>query len=271
LLRPPGLLGELFERFVAEVFLSDVVDPNDDESGSDGPKLELIKTSHVPPYGYGKTHGFTKILRFTVMPLSLAALDLVLAEIEKSHISKDTVSFSDVQQALKQLIRWHCRLSHVAAHTALMTTTLDDLITDPWEMEAKVRAFLDLPPRHEGHQLDEDLMIDEDELINSIEELVQFATVLFAALSQKEKLIKKPEELFDDTLQGELDNTNNLSDWPCLSFWAVGDEKGPTELRPIARGTAKELSPDCSAEYAKCTVPRDKCEERGDALCKSRR
>ena len=68
-------------------------------------KVEWIQTAHAPPYGYGKNHGYTRIVR-----LALPLLSSVAAS-----------SQGNAAESLAQHVRWHCRVSHVAAHTAQLT------------------------------------------------------------------------------------------------------------------------------------------------------
>ena len=138
LLAPPGTLGDLFQRFVAEVVRLH-------KQKNDPRRLELIPTSHVPPYGYGKTHGYTQIIRFVVLPVRLAAADMALAAQPHETTATTEIHLEDIQQATQQLIRWHCRISHVAAHTSVLTMTLENLMDVPWEEEYKVRNTLILP------------------------------------------------------------------------------------------------------------------------------
>ena len=97
--------------------------------------LEIIITSNVPVYGYGKSHGYTKLIRINVMPLSLAVVDTYLYtsgmvlgkndEDESSSIDvlKDTIdemklgrrlgvpSIGTVGMILSLIMRWNCRMS----------------------------------------------------------------------------------------------------------------------------------------------------------------
>jgi hypothetical protein len=79
-------------------------------------KIELIHASNVPPYGYGKNHGWSRIIRIarSVVPQTLQ----LLSQQDQQALEKL------VDPQVRQLLRWHCRLSHVAAHTAMLTGTL---------------------------------------------------------------------------------------------------------------------------------------------------
>jgi hypothetical protein len=76
-------------------------------------KIELIHASNVPPYGYGKNHGWSRIIRIarSVVPQTLQ----LLSQQDQQSLEKL------VDPQVRQLLRWHCRLSHVAAHTAMLT------------------------------------------------------------------------------------------------------------------------------------------------------
>ena len=63
--------------------------------------VSFARTSAAPPYGYGKNHGYTRIVRLALPLLASAA-----------------ASGADAARApafLKQHVRWHCRVSHVVA------------------------------------------------------------------------------------------------------------------------------------------------------------
>jgi len=245
ILRPPGALAFVLDTFVAEVVRL---------HGKQKQKVELIPTSHVPPYGYGKTHGYTKIIRLASLPLRLAATDLVLAEDQQEQL----VQVTDVLDATRQLVRWHCRLNHVAAHTSLLTITLEDLIESPWEEEYRVRDFLNLLQNNKTNHFnqDEEHHIDEDELATSMDDIVKKSTLLWNRL-QKSSM----EDLVDQVVDEELKKTHNLKDWPCISFWEGIQDR--TSAKQIARW----LSPNCTAPFTSCWVARDVCETQGDAKC----
>jgi len=97
--------------------------------------LDIIITSSVPVYGYGKSHGYTKLIRINVMPLSLAVVDtylytagMVLKKDDEDEsgsidVLKDTSdemklgrrlgvpSIGTVGTILSLIMRWNCRMS----------------------------------------------------------------------------------------------------------------------------------------------------------------
>jgi hypothetical protein len=205
------------------------------------------------------------------MPLRLAAADLVLERIYKGDLSMEDVRYVDIQQALRQIIRWHCRLSHVAAHTSLMTISLENLVEDPWELEYKVSRFLNL--KSKDYALEQHLMeeqhIDEDEIAGTVDQIVQHAAALLLKIEAVETLPRKMiEPMLDEVINEELTLTNHLKDWPCLPFWSAGNPATPNDMTLTAKRNAKDFSPNCEAEFTNCFVLRDKCEAKGDSICK---
>lgn len=96
---------------------------------ADGSKVtnttfEIIPTTHMPPYGYGKTHGYTRLIRVVPEPLLVGATDTlvgVLDELSENGGAKQVVTLNDIKASLRQQIRYQCRLNHISAHTALWT------------------------------------------------------------------------------------------------------------------------------------------------------
>mmetsp|Transcript_41415 Transcript_41415/g.88254 ORF Transcript_41415/g.88254 Transcript_41415/m.88254 type:complete len:518 (+) Transcript_41415:130-1683(+) len=88
--------------------------------------VEVVTTSRAPVYGYGKSHGYTKLVRFVALPAPLAAYDAYLwassdddgrdslrdaaDEMELGRNSSPPSS-SAVGRTLQLILRWHCRLS----------------------------------------------------------------------------------------------------------------------------------------------------------------
>jgi hypothetical protein len=246
LLRPPGTFGDMFTKYVeglVNYYWSNTTD------------LVLIPTSHVPPYGYGKTHGYTKIIRLAMSPLMTHAADML------QH-AQGSVGMQDLRQVIRQLVRWHCRLSHVAAHTALLTVTLEALVEEAWDTDEKIRDFLKLAKRSPMEHL-----VDNEVSISSLETAMDSVRKLLTS-ANNEIPGQQIEDLIHSVIQDELDKTDNLSKWPCLSFWSVGDEPNPEALTLFSREVAKVFSPNCTAEYVQCDVKKDRCEESGDVKCK---
>lgn len=169
--------------------------------------VDLVETTHAPPYGYGKNHGWTRIVRLA-LPLGLANSSL----------------------ELRQLVRWHCRVSHVAAHTALLTVEDPHLPT--------ILSFA-------GVKLDHALL----------------------DAAHARRLAPPTRRLTPDllaALREELSSTNTLRKWPCKSLWLtdLGDDHPPHVAQ-----RARALVPNCSAPFTTCGVQRDLCEQSPGGHC----
>ena len=180
--------------------------------------VELVIDSHAPCYGYGRNHGLTRIVRLA-LPLAVDAMNSTAL--------------------LRQAIRWHCRVSHVAAHTALLTIDEDDLKTPRKTLE-RLLSFVGLK-------------VDRDLLTRATKD---FSTSVQAALNA-DLAIPNPQK-YNAALRDELEASNSLKDWPCQTLWVTTEDD-----RHLVRQRAPLLAPNCSAPFVKCDVPRDKCEQQG--------
>ena len=185
------------------------------------PKLEWVETSHAPPYGYGKNHGYTRIVRLA-LPLAVA-----------SNVT-----------ALKQHVRWHCRVSHVAAHTAMLTLEprdFEDVATRRMTAE-RLLSFAGVKVSH-------------DALAAAEQAFGPAGTAVDAAVDAARAAVSRAGPALDAALAGELKATKTLQAWPCRSLWV--DKAGD------AAAAARALAPDCGAPFTTCSVPRDKQEMAG--------
>ncbi len=76
-------------------------------------RIEFIQSTQVPAYGYGKNHGWSSIIRLTRRPIH-HSYHIV------TKLNPQTIAES-LSLQIKQIVTWHCRLNHVAAHTRLLT------------------------------------------------------------------------------------------------------------------------------------------------------
>jgi hypothetical protein len=281
LIAPPGDLTVQFLDVIKEVI--EYATKKDDTV-----KIELLPTSHMAPYGYGKTHGLTRIIRIVPEPFVMGATDTLLKSAslvqqdqqqsgESVSVRDGSITLQDLKTALRQQIRFHCRLSHVSAHTALWTIPSHQL-TDitMTELVSQIQSFLGLAP----HQEDEENQNDgfTKRITTSIEDMgAQFQRILDAGASLLTNLqslsdpaAKNMDHLYhvlDQVLWDDMKRSQNLTAWPCESFWTVGDTNAPLGLSPITTRIAAAMSPNCSAPFTSCFVKRDKCEAMGDGLC----
>ena len=90
--------------------------PGGEPQLSVGADVDLLLSTHVPPYGYGRNHGWTKIVR-----LYRDVADHAYSVLAPATNGAVDTALVDAQTRL--LVRWHCRLSHVAAHTKMLSGT----------------------------------------------------------------------------------------------------------------------------------------------------
>ena len=108
------------------------------------PLIHLSLSSNVPCYGYGKNHGFSRVIRVVrqVFPHSLALVSKVDKAVVVDQNLNNSINSRLLHGQVAQLVRWHCRLSHVAAHTKLLTLFVDDLLLRPVVELEKVLTFI---------------------------------------------------------------------------------------------------------------------------------
>uniref|UniRef100_A0A7S1VFA7 Uncharacterized protein n=1 Tax=Grammatophora oceanica TaxID=210454 RepID=A0A7S1VFA7_9STRA len=252
LLSPPGELATFLERFVKEFAL-----------GNDLEGLHLVSTTHIPPYGYGKTHGWTKLIRLVPYPLSLGAVDALQAVVSTTSHNDDDGMEESLQSSLRQVIRWHCRVSHISAHTSVLTLHTNKIQDDPAAALQQVIDFVRTTPTSEKKAATEQGQQTVESIRQQLKALTSRAATTAATWT--------PSFSFDDILSKELVSSKNLSVWPCPSLWTTANDDGlALPADSLAGQLAKQLVPDCDDSFAQCWVDRDKCEFHGDAECKKK-
>eukprot|EP00978_Attheya_sp_CCMP212_P018668 scaffold51546_cov59-Attheya_sp.AAC.4 len=260
ILSPPGGIADEFASWL-----------QGHEVAANIPNMELIPTSHVPPYGYGKSHGWTKLIRLVIDPLSYSMLDTYYYYNQDSK-SEITVEVNDsITQVYRQIVRWHCRLSHVAAHTALLTIHLSDMLKDPQSTMDQVREFLLSTEDGAGITAMDGASNVEvpassvDPMRDTLQNLLTRASKDFVVPSNKgEELTMSFGSSIMAALASEMKESKNLSAWPCRSFWKMDPQ---LQMGAIPKQAAQAMSPDCSSTFSQCFVKTDKCEEKGDPVC----
>lgn len=258
ILTPPG--GDLSQSLVNRVI--QLSHRYNKEHG--GVHISTVRTSHIPPYGYGKSHGYTKLIRYTPDHMVLQVIDMLLGE--KKQDTKLTLS--DAVQAARLLLRWHCRLSHIAAHTAIASIPLLDFIqSDRYDDDLEEFVFAGPLKAKESEDeqgvktgddtIDDDDHPQDDDRLGMAEAEWAYDYEIMSQLGGAEAVANA----LDKVILEELEFSKNFTIWPCPSFWAI------ESMGSIGRRLAKELSPDCDDPYAKCVVKRDRCEFAGDAKC----
>ena len=154
IMAPPGYISEAFSLLVKkslEAGRGSKSSSNSNNNNSNSIDIDIIPTSHVPVYGYGKSHGYTKLIRFITLPLPLAVWDAYLYTSLHAGGALPSVTPTSIPPLptpetagiiLQLLLRWHCRLSHVSAHTSMMTLSLEDIMNDAENVLEKIIGFV---------------------------------------------------------------------------------------------------------------------------------
>jgi hypothetical protein len=282
IIAPPGQMSNMLWKWVETVLAKH-------KHALEKLPLEFIRTSHVPPYGYGKSHGLTKIIRLVPRPIVMGvadALQQVIVDTENHHLPgepllhQQDITLNDLKAVLRQFMRYHCRLSKLAAHTAILSLNLNDFM-DNYEFATQaLYDFIKYTPDKNGVEEDDledilaDLQIGQDggmEEIGLLSSELGFVSNILTRIQVNSAADGSPGikvlKVLDEVLLNEMRKTKNLTDWPCESFWTVGEANEPTTLSLFATKVARSFSPNCSAPFADCWVGRDKCEAAGDGLC----
>lgn len=128
-LGPPGTGAELITSILEN--LAKIEHPKVES-------VEIVHSTNVPAYGYGKNHGWNRMIRVSrrILP---QAYSLLIGKSEESPIDE---KIFDAQ--VRQIVRWQCRLSHVAAHTRMLTVFTEDIMLRPHIEFEKMLSFVGL-------------------------------------------------------------------------------------------------------------------------------
>lgn len=210
-------------------------------SGGNMKKIDIIFDTNVPPYGYGKNHGWSRIIRVAsnVVPTSIALLKHRYAADEKKILEL-------IEPQVQQLMRWHCRLSHVAAHTAMLTVHIEDVLRRPVEELDRMLTFSGKKTAR-GELLNA-VQAFHPPLAKAWAKLVGVTSAQNAGPSSN-----APEAKAEASIRAEMIKSKDLTKWPCASFrdYAHPDIASALPIPPI------ELAANCSERYTKCTIRYD--------------
>lgn len=260
LIAPPGQIYNPLLRSVERI-----VERHNSREDKKEFNIELFQVSHVPPYGYGKTHGLTKVLRLVPQPLTLEVTGALQSLLEPGE-THAIITLADLKAGLRQILRFHCRLSHLAAHTAIMSVEFNGILDDPRDVISRLRKFLVPVDAQEDGATDDEPSLQVDDDHNGLFQAEEsYGTQVLSHIQQVENV--DVNQVLDSVLLDELQRTNNLSRWPCEPFWASGEPENPTEISVLVQRLAAALSPACDDAYVNCWVARDKCEAKRDGIC----
>lgn len=225
-------------------------------------KLEVLGDTHVPPYGYGKNHGWSRIVRL-VRRLPQHAFTILedgsgrykyqpssSASSGKSSPSPEVESAQNKQfselytRQIKQLMRWHCRLNHVAAHTSMLTIFLEDLVERPTVELEKILTYL-------GYKVGRQELLDAGSA-TFIGRLKSELGPSFLAKSIPEPLHSTAVTAIDT----EMRTSKDMTKWPCANFREINtNSKDPASV-PLPT-PASALAANCTGAHVKCSVRFD--------------
>jgi hypothetical protein len=258
-------------------------------------KMELVVTSHVPPYGYGKTHGYTKIIRLIPEPLLLEVTDALTAVLRPGE-SHTQITLTDLKQAVRQILRFHCRINHVSAHTAVLSIKFMDLFADPIGTTQQIRSFI-FPPvsdqqtpqlrrnniekdKSASQQKDDDsnkagegvVLTEEEEEAQSMDD--DQGSLMDAELAYGSQILTNIQQhgvdggrtnvtvgstildILDVILLQEFHVTKDMSMWPCLSFWKSSQDEPQSKQAIGMSEIVKRLAQNLSPD---CNDPYNTC------------
>lgn len=212
------------------------------------------------------------------------ALQQIIVDGEQHHHSlpgepllhQKDITIDDLKSVLRQFMRFHCRLSKLAAHTAILTINLNDFIDNEEYTNQKLYDFIkaspdgkDVEPNPEDEVADLQMAMNGgmDE-IGMLSGELDFVSKILTRIQAESHGSIKVLEVLDRALRDEMKKTNDMTKWPCESFWTVGEPGHETELSQFATKVARNFSPNCTDPLADCWVARDKCEAAGDGVCK---
>lgn len=229
----------------------------------------IVHDNHVPAYGYGKNHGWSRIIRFARDIFDHAYFlvkntnsfgterNFLQAYEAQVHLIKAPLSiliYLLCVSQIRQLARWHCRLSHVAAHTKMLTGVCFLRSLQQYALTGKlcnIKVFTEdlvKRPAFEWDRILSFLGVDVDR-VKLLAAAERFTAMLVSETRFSEKVPSAIRERGLQTLNDEMKKTRNLADWPCLSFKPLDKAKLPL--------TAEMLSPNCSSIFVQCSVPID--------------
>jgi hypothetical protein len=139
-------------------------------------------------------------------------------------------------------MRWHCRVSHVAAHTKLLSIFTEDLLQRPMVEIEKMLTFI-------GGTYDRHALIADDAMLGQLLRR-EFNDSIFAASRDYDREVAQAAMRGIET---ELNATKFLTKWPCPSFRGLEQDYSRVSLSM----KANELSANCSDPFVTCSVHYD--------------
>lgn len=215
ILRPPGILGDVVEKFVLELIQKS-------ESANDNTHIEFTihKTSHIDPENYQQ---YTKVIRPSILPFLLEASDLALRSTESTSNPTGSaktndeyhpadITIYDLLGIIRQIMRWHIRISYsVGKDTALYTIPFDRMMAYPADIEKDMRKFLNLYPTYQqpstSHHNEHPKMnhVQMDKFAEKVIQRVDACNALVMRIMKDDSFSASTiHKMVDDVIQEEL-------------------------------------------------------------------
>jgi len=171
-----------------------------------------------------------------VVPVVLAALDLTLTcvtppttltttggEEEEEDNDSDArrhllTSVDHLLDVVRQVVRWHCRLTHVAKDTALLTLPMDKLLAVPMQVEKDLVKFLDL--RHEKQN---DLHVNMEALARKAFDRIDESSKMIQTMDERQRIHDGVQKIVADEMASGVCHLNPF----------VGDSIASTQVTEI--------------------------------------
>lgn len=173
-------------------------------------------------------------------------------------------------------MRWHCRLSHVAAHTSMLTSKtvicffltcpyicpvfIDDFVERPVVELEKIMTFSGFKAQRQDlldavSALQSQLLKDLHITTSSTGQVGSDGAVIGSVI-----VPQRLDSVYTTTIDNEMKISKELTKWPCKSFKELeGKDLAGVSLLPIRY---YELSADCSDKNVKCSVQYDINEQK---------
>ena len=143
-------------------------------------------------------------------------------------------------------MRWHCRLSHVAAHTKMLTIFTKHLFDNPMFELEKVLTFVGA----NGY--------DRPKIVKQLPEFIKELAESLKQYPDQNRLRNLSTEQLSQiigSIGAELDQSKHLTKWPCLNFRSLQPKEPSAPSLPIPYNV---LSANCSDPFVTCSVHYDK-------------
>ena len=167
-------------------------------------------------------------------------------------------------------MRWHCRLNHVAAHTAMLTSILITFLSFLYIIIIRELFYYDSFTvfttdfaRRPSVELEKMLTFSgikasREDLMKAIRQYNIEIKTIFGSSNMvnnqnQQQYNSELAEAISKTIENEMKETQELTIWPCKFFRDL--EKGKNVFKlPIH---SKDLAANCTGDYVTCSVQYD--------------